>query len=247
MKFSIIVATYNVNQYLENMLASIFCQTYPNYEIIVQDGGSTDGTVEILEKYLPHERWASEPDNGIYDAWNKALDRATGDWAIFLGADDFLMGENVLVRCYHHLRRLPPHVAFAYGALARGVGNKVFDLMNKSLLDIYRGFTANLSLPFPATFVRMPLVKEHKFDAKYKIAGDFDFVAKCITHDNIARIPVVISYMEQGGVSSNPKTKETMHNEREKVLRKRILPKAQEMVLGCIKYFRDEDTNLEAI
>ena len=245
MKFSIITSTYNAEKYLERLLASVFCQTYPYYEIIVQDGASTDNTVELLKKHLPQGNWRSEPDAGIYDAWNKALARASGDWAIFLGADDCLMGENVLVRCSHHLRRLPGNIMFAYGALAKGKDGAISSLGNRPLLDIYRRFSANMGLPFPATFIRMTLAKEHKFDTNYKIAGDFDFAATHITHDNIVRIPVVVSYMEQGGISTNTTAQKLLLEERGRVLRKRILPKAQELVLGCIKHYMNEDAMLE--
>lgn len=247
MKFSIVMATYNAEKYLERALASIFCQTYPNYELIIQDGGSTDGTTAILEKNLPKNIWVSAPDNGIYDAWNKALTRATGDWVIFLGADDCFMGENVLVRCSHHMKRLTSNISFVYGAIAKGIDGNIHDLVNTSLMDVYRRFTANMGLQFPATFVRTALAKEHKFDPSYKIAGDFDFAAKLITHENIARIPVIVSYMEQGGLSSNAQTRSKALDERGIVLRKRILPKAQEMVLGCIKYYRNQDVSLENI
>jgi glycosyltransferase involved in cell wall biosynthesis len=77
MKYSIITATYNAETFLERLLASILSQSYPNFEWVVQDGGSTDNTLNILKKY-PDVRIKiqSEPDRGIYDAWNKAVARA---------------------------------------------------------------------------------------------------------------------------------------------------------------------------
>lgn len=247
MKFSIIMATYNAERFLERALSSVFCQSYPNYELIVQDGNSTDNTISILNKHLPKDMWSSEKDTGVYDAWNKALDRATGDWAIFLGADDCFMGENVLVRCYHHIKRLPSNILFAYGAMALGVEGKVTSLVNRSLLEVYRGFSASMGIPFPATFVKLSLAKKYKFDTSYKIGGDFDFVARFLKHDNIARIPVVVSYMEQGGLSTNEATRCCMLEEKGRILHKRILPKAQELVIGCMQYYWDEDISLEQV
>ncbi len=247
MKFSIIIATYNAEKYLLRALASINSQRYPNYEIIVQDGNSSDATVNLLEKYFPAGSWRSEKDTGIYDAWNKALDRASGDWAIFLGADDCFMGENVLLRCYHHIKKMPANIMFAYGAMAEGVDGKVTNLVNKSLLEVYRRFSSSMGLPFPATFVKLPLVKKYKFDTSYKIGGDFDFAGRFFTHSNIGRIPVVVSYMEQGGISTNPATRCLMLDERGKVLHKQILPKAQEIVMGCMQYYWDEDMSLEQL
>ena len=247
MKISIILATYNAEKHLERALASIFCQTYPNYELIVQDGASQDNTLEILKKYMPHGGWRSEKDTGIYEAWNKALERATGDWCLFLGADDCLIGENTLVRCYHHMKRLPKDILFVYGALAKGIAGQVQNLDNVPLVEAYRRFTGNLGIPFPATFVRLDLAKKCKFDDSYKIAGDFDFVARYLRSDNITRIPLVVSYMEQGGMSSSAATRPLLLEERGRVLREHILPKAQEVILGCIKHYMNADTSLECL
>ena len=114
-------------------------------------------------------------------------------------------------------------------------------------MDVYRRFSANMSLPFPATFVRLDLAKKYKFDASYKIAGDFDFAARFITCNNIARIPVIVSYMERGGLSTNEKTYDLMMDERGRVLEERILPNAQELIKGCIQYYRNENMTLERL
>ena len=245
MKYSIIIATYNAEQYLERALRSVTCQTYPNVEIVVQDGGSTDGTLSILRKYDQYVNWQSEPDAGVYDAWNKALDRATGDWAIFLGSDDLLLNEDVLVKCHRHIRRLPSHVLFAYGAMARGENSQIEELVNRSLLEVYRRFIADMPIFFSATFVKLALAKKYRFDTSYKIAGDFDFAARFLKDDNIARIPVAISFMERGGLSTNRNTLCKMFDERGRVLNERVYPKAQEIVKACMQYYWDEDVSLE--
>ena len=87
--FSIVIATYNAELFLLRCLRSVFEQTYEHVEIIVIDGGSNDNTVPILQANADKIRaWISEPDSGIYEAWNKALVRWRGDWILFLGADD---------------------------------------------------------------------------------------------------------------------------------------------------------------
>lgn len=91
-KISIITASYNAVSTIEKTILSIINQTYPNIEYIIIDGGSTDGTVDIIKKYEDKiAYWISEPDKGIYDAWNKGLNVAHGDWIEFIGADDFLL------------------------------------------------------------------------------------------------------------------------------------------------------------
>jgi glycosyltransferase involved in cell wall biosynthesis len=88
MQYSIVIAVMNGAKTLRQTLGSVFTQSYPGWEVIVQDGGSTDGTLDILRGCGNHLDWRSGPDSGIYDAWNKAAERASGDWVLFLGADD---------------------------------------------------------------------------------------------------------------------------------------------------------------
>jgi glycosyltransferase involved in cell wall biosynthesis len=93
-KVSVLIVTYNASETLQACLNSIYRQKFPSIEIVVIDGKSTDGTVKILEENSNHiHYWKSEPDNGIYDAMNKAIKQATGNWIYFLGADDVLFDE----------------------------------------------------------------------------------------------------------------------------------------------------------
>jgi len=88
---SIITVVLNGVEFLEEAFESVFSQSFTDYEYIVIDGGSTDGTIDIIGKYAENiEYWVSEPDNGVYDAMNKAIKVAKGRWLYFLGADDVL-------------------------------------------------------------------------------------------------------------------------------------------------------------
>lgn len=88
-KMSIITATYNSEAYLEDTIRSVLRQDYDNVEYIIIDGGSTDGTVDIIRKYADHlAYWVSEPDAGMYDAMQKGFDRSTGDVMAWLNSDD---------------------------------------------------------------------------------------------------------------------------------------------------------------
>lgn len=249
MKYSIITATYNAERFVERCLVSILGQTYPDFEWIVQDGASKDRTAEIIARY-PDARikFASEPDCGIYDAWNKGVKRASGDWAIFLGADDFFLNENSLVKCHRHIKRLEKNILFAYGALAHFKGNELVSIQNYSLRTLYTRFINNMPFPMPATFIRMPLLKQHSFDhEKYRIAADYEFAAKYAQHDNIARIPVLAVGMEEGGISSyeNKKTYCQREDEAARVLYEVVLPKSQKIALGCLNHFWNRDEGME--
>ena len=88
-RVSIITAVYNAAPTLEECLLSVRSQSYRDVEHIVIDGGSTDGSVEILQRHSSLlAYWVSEPDSGVFDAWNKGLSMATGEWIAFLGAED---------------------------------------------------------------------------------------------------------------------------------------------------------------
>jgi glycosyltransferase involved in cell wall biosynthesis len=89
---SIITVVFNGQKYLEQTIQSVLNQSYDNVEYIIIDGGSTDGTLDIIRKYEHAiDYWVSEPDKGIYDAMNKGIDLFTGDWLYYLGSDDFLL------------------------------------------------------------------------------------------------------------------------------------------------------------
>jgi glycosyltransferase involved in cell wall biosynthesis len=98
---SIITVVYNSASTLEQTILSVINQTYENIEYIIIDGGSTDGTVDIINKYEDKlAYWVSEPDNGIYDAMNKGINRATGEWINFMNAGDGFNSYNILEDVY---------------------------------------------------------------------------------------------------------------------------------------------------
>src|SRR5688572_16722120 len=105
MKISILTPCFNSERYIKRAIDSVLVQGYKNYEHIIMDGGSTDGTVNILKNY-PHLIWESMPDKGQSDAMNKALKKATGDVIIFLNADDAL-AENLLTEISNNFAVFP--------------------------------------------------------------------------------------------------------------------------------------------
>jgi hypothetical protein len=116
-------------------------------------------------------------------------------------------------------------------------------LYNFSLRASYHRLLNNMGIPFPATFVRMSLLKQEKFDVTYKIAGDYDYAAKFITKKNLARIPVLVSYMERGGISDDARG--PVLSERMRVIYTKILPRAKQFVGGCLENLVNETDFLE--
>lgn len=159
-KISIIIVTYNAAAFLNNCLQSIYRQSYPNIEIIILDGQSTDGTVDILRqnaRYITF--WKSEPDAGIYDAMNKALDHVKGQWVYFLGADDELLDDFTTMT-----RRLKDESTIYYGSVLKE-GKKYL-----GYLTPYQQAKTNFchqAMLFPAQ-----VFKKYKFDTKYAISAD---------------------------------------------------------------------------
>jgi glycosyltransferase involved in cell wall biosynthesis len=93
---SVIIVVYNSAQYIERAIKSVINQTYFHIDFIVIDGGSTDGTVDIIKSYSNYiSYWKSEPDKGIYDAMNKGWKQAKGDYILYLGADDLLLPDGL--------------------------------------------------------------------------------------------------------------------------------------------------------
>ncbi len=100
-KVSIITITYNAEKYLERTLKSVVLQTYPNKEYVIIDGNSTDGTLAIIQKNAHHiDYWISEPDKSLYDAMNKGLTYATGEYVVFMNAGDTFFEETTLEKVF---------------------------------------------------------------------------------------------------------------------------------------------------
>ena len=96
-KVTIVTVTYNAEEYLEQTIKSVIKQDYPNIEYIIIDGASSDRTVEIIKEYQKYiSYWTSEPDSGIYDAMNKGIDIATGEWINFMNAGDSFVEKNTI-------------------------------------------------------------------------------------------------------------------------------------------------------
>lgn len=241
MKISIITACLNASRFIRRAVNSVLSQSHGNYEILVQDGGSTDGTLEALAPYAKRIKLVSEADSGIYDAWNKAVQRASGEWALFLGADDFLLNERVLADSCALLATLPDCVTMAYGNIALGSNGRPKTKMVTPLDVVYSAFLRGVGLPFAATFTRLPLLQHLLFDPSFRIAGDLDFTLRALRGDNIVHLPHFVTFMEHGGISDNPASAPLLYKERRRIIRTRVLPKATLIAEACLHYLHDEN------
>lgn len=205
---SVIIAVYNGKATLPQCLDSVTQQTYKNIELIVIDGGSSDGTVEVLNARSQQiAYWISEPDRGIYSAWNKALGQAKGDWICFLGADDYLWDVHVLERMAAQLVQLPPDIGVAYGQimLLNNDGVKLYPV-GQPWEEVKERFKQVMCIPHPAVLHRRSLfVQRGNFDESFRIAGDYELLLRELKTNDAVFIPdIVLTAMRQGGVSSDP-------------------------------------------
>ena len=149
--------------------------------------------------------WKSEPDNGVYEAWNKAIPCINGDWVIFLGADDFLFNEYVFEKAVPYLDRLYPKHNIIYGIMAINNNNTILSY-GVPWLDLKKRINlARYGLPpHPATFQHKTLFNSKKvFDETYNIAADSKFLAEAIQNKDPIFIPVEISVFSTGGISGS--------------------------------------------
>lgn len=206
---SIIVAVFNGAKTLQQCIASVAQQTYPNKELIIIDGGSKDRTVDLLEANREQiSYWISEPDKGIYNAWNKGLSQTNGDWVCFLGADDYLWEPAALTNMAKHLDALPGSIRLVYGnVVLLDQNNQKLFTIGQPWHQVKTRFSQLMSIPHPGMMHKKSLFTEHgNFDETFRIAGDYEFLLRELkSTDAFFAEDVVIAGMQQGGISNNPK------------------------------------------
>ena len=205
---SIIVAAFNASKTLQQCIDSVAQQTYANKELIIIDGGSKDGTVDLLEANQQQiSYWISEQDKGIYNAWNKGLSQAKGEWICFLGADDFFWDAQVLERMTAQLQAIPPDILVAYGQvmLLSSEGKSLFPV-GEPWVTIKERFKQVMCIPHQAVMHRRGLFEQYGlFDESFRIAGDYELLLRELKKGDAIFIPDLITTgMRQGGISSDP-------------------------------------------
>jgi glycosyltransferase involved in cell wall biosynthesis len=210
---AIIVAVFNGSATVQRCIDSVVGQTYPHKELIVIDGGSSDGTAEILkENSQKIAYWVSEPDRGIYQAWNKALAQTHGDWVCFLGADDYLWDAHVLERMAPHLSSALPAARVVYGQVALvNESGTVLNSFGKPWPELRPAFMRGDALNIhQAMFHHRSLFEDRgTFDESFRIAGDYDLLLRELREGRAEFVPCLVAGMQHGGVSSHPASKVT--------------------------------------
>jgi glycosyltransferase len=206
MKISVITAVYNNRDTVAQALDSALAQDHPNVELIVIDGGSTDGTLQVLQGYA--DRLAvlvSEPDRGIYDALNKGIARASGDVVGFLHSDDLFSDVAVLSRIASAFA--DPAVDAAYGDLLYVRKDDPSTVVRTWRADAFTPsrLAHGWMPPHPTFYVRRTVYERlGGYDTTYRIAADYDCVLRLLGRGGVraAYIPEVLVKMRVGGASN---------------------------------------------
>lgn len=202
-KITIITASYNAATTIEQTISSIVHQDYSNLEYIIVDGGSIDGTVEIIKKYEPYGiKWISEPDQGLYDALNKGIRMSTGDFIEIIGADDALVKEDIISQI---VCQLESDVDVLCGQVwCVDDRNKTQHISTNETVKNQGNYHGGMT-PHAAMFVRRELLIRYPFDTNYRIAADYKFFLQCRCDPTvrIRHTEDIVAFFANVGVSSN--------------------------------------------
>lgn len=205
-RVSIIVASYNAVRTIARCIDSVSSQSGVSQELIVIDGGSTDGTVEILrQKSSQISFWVSERDSGVYAAWNKGLKYATGERVSFLGADDFLWSNDALGYVVHQGDTVFPRTRIIYGRVGFVTeGGQLIEIFGRPWEAIREVFRSRMVIPHPAVFCHRTLFNDQGvFDESFRISGDYEWLLRELKSGEAGFVdgPIIVG-MQAGGMSS---------------------------------------------
>ena len=197
--FSIITITYNAEQTLPATLRSVEAQTFKNYEYIVVDGASKDATVRLVNESSLAPRLVSEPDNGLYDAMNKGLKMAVGEYLIFLNAGDAFHAPDTLLRVAQAIGDSRPGVV--YGETAIVDANRNFLMMRRLRAPeklTWRSFANGMLVCHQAFIARRDLAP--LYDLQYRYSADVDWCIRCMkqTNELLNTHLTLIDYLNEG-------------------------------------------------
>lgn len=205
-KFSIITVTYNAGAVLEDTIQSVITQTYRNVEYIIVDGGSKDHTLDIINRYREHiHTLVSEPDKGLYDAMNKGIRLATGDYLCFLNAGDELHEDDTLQLMVHSITGTElPDVLYGETAIVDEEGHFLRMRRLSAPEDLnWKSFKDGMLVCHQAFFPRRELAEP--YDLRYRFSADFDWCIRIMKKSHTLHNTHLtqIDYLNEGMTTRN--------------------------------------------
>lgn len=202
LKVSLILTTYNSKNNLEKTLESIEIQDYTNVEIVIKDGCSTDGTLDVIKEYQNKSKytviWESKPDSGIYDAMNQGYAACSGDIIAFF--NDVFIDSNVISKMVELIENLPECVG-AHADLVYKDGEKIVRKWHMGEGNICQGWMPG----HPTLFLKRDIYEMYGlYDTSYKVAADYEFMVRFLKDkkNELAYLPIIIISMFYGGTSN---------------------------------------------
>lgn len=237
MKLSIITINFNNRNGLEKTIESVTSQTCKDFEWIIIDGGSTDGSRELVEKkqkYITY--WCSEPDSGIYNAMNKGIKKAKGDYCFFLNSGDRLHDKDVMMNVLGEL----DGTDFVSGNV--WCVNDQYDFLKlyKTPQVLTQYYMLELTLGHQCTFIKTIMLKEHPYDESLKIVADWEemFYEFLINKRSYKHIDIIISDYPVGGVADQNSA--LLAKERS-IVRDMYLTKKEQDIIMVQHFFSQND------
>lgn len=199
MKVTIVTPVFNGAEKIERCIKSVQFQTYPNIEHIVIDGGSSDRTVEILDKY--QVKYTSERDAGIYDAMNKGIARATGDIIGILNSDDMYFDNNVVKDVVDVFSSFSCDLCHGKVIQVNSNGKPIWTIgRSVSFEDLLK----KMKVAHPSVFVRRNIYENYgSYSVGFRIAGDYDFLLRIWSKVQVCYVDRVMVMMDINGVSNS--------------------------------------------
>jgi glycosyltransferase involved in cell wall biosynthesis len=212
MLFSIITVTYNAGKWLERTVQSVISQSYPQIEYIIIDGNSTDGTLDIVKKYRQSiAHCISEPDKGLYDAMNKGLKLASGDYVWFINAGDTLYSETTVQEIVNRLDAITPEkshdsvfpdIIYGETEITDPEGSSLGMRRLKAPENLsWKSFRMGMLVCHQSFLVKRTIAEP--YDLQYRFAADYDWCIHCLKKANtIVNTHLILSLFLEAGLSA---------------------------------------------
>lgn len=207
MKISIITVCYNSAETIKDALGSVANQLHNDIEHVVVDGGSDDGTIDLVKKYGNRvSTYVSSPDRGIYDAMNKGLSLATGDYVAYLNSDDFYCSNSVIQQVAKAIHETNSDAVYGDLSYVKRSNPKIRVRYWKSKVFQPGTFVRGFAPPHPTFFMKRKLLNElGGFDQSYSLASDFDLMFRALEIKKYTStyMPLELTRMRTGGATNN--------------------------------------------
>lgn len=203
-KISVITVVYNNSDFIEEAICSVLSQDYINIEYIIIDGGSTDGTLDVIQKYNDQiSIIISEKDNGLYDAMNKAYELASGDIVGILNSDDLFFSKECVSKVASAFETYPD-ANIIYGDLIYVKREDVLHTVRHwHSGEYYKNYFLDGFTPaHPSVYVRRHVIENHRYDLSFKLTADYDWLLRIFDKYKVKYIQEIIVKMRLGGVTS---------------------------------------------